>query len=65
MAGFNTNAHSVMLLDAYDKNQYGKYLLFSGHDTPVKCELSLPHQQMTICNSRTQFDAFVAKHMTE
>ena len=65
MAGFNTNAHSVTLLDAHDKNQYGKYLLFSSHDVPVKCELSPPHQQMTICKSRAQFDAFVAKYMTE
>jgi len=65
MAGFNTNAHSVTLLDAHDKNQYGKYLLFSSHDVPVKCELSPPHQQMTICKSRAQFDTFVAKYMTE
>jgi len=44
---------------------FRQYLLFSGHDTPVKCELSPPHQQMTICNSRAQFDPFVAKYLTE
>ena len=56
----NQSQTSVYLSDAYERRIYAKYLV-----PPITCELipSLPEKKH--CNSREEFDAFVAGYMEE
>jgi len=67
----NQSQTSVYLSDAYERRIYAEYLWFS-HETkqywevpPSTCELIPSLREKKHCNSREEFDAFVAGYMEE
>ena len=59
----NQSQTSVYLSDAYERRIYAEYL--SGEVPPITCRLIPSLRQKKYCNSREEFDAFVAEYMEE
>jgi hypothetical protein len=63
---------SAMLIDANERRVYAAYYWYNAHGKkywevpPTSCELDIHLSgQKTICSSREEFDAFVARYMEE